>query len=248
MADSPLASHRQPWLEVVLHHRQGSLAIAADAVLCGSLAVLVGASGAGKSSLLRAVAGLMRPDRGRIVVSGTAVWDSRTKVWTPPGRRGCGMVMQRAALLPAMTAAQNIAFGLHALNPAEQKARVDEMVSLFRLQSFVHRHPAALSGGEQQRVALARALAPRPRALLLDEPFAGLNPDLKEAILTDLEAWLAHHATPVLHVTHDIAEAWRLAARDNAEVLRMEAGRIVAQGNAAMVLGADRERLLAALE
>lgn len=221
--------------------------MSAEAVLRRPLAVLVGASGAGKTTLLRAVAGLLHPQRGRIVVAGSTVWDSHRHIWLPPGRRACGMVMQRPALFPAMTAAQNIAFGLASLSAAERRRRVEQMVTLFRLQAFVNRYPSGLSGGEQQRVALARALAPEPRALLLDEPFAGLNPELKEAILTDLEAWLAGRATPALHVTHDVAEAWRLAARNQAEVLRMEAGRIVAQGSAGTVLGADRGRLLASL-
>ena len=251
MADaaSPLAQAMpsQPWLELAVHHRQGGLTVAAEAVLRSPLAVLVGASGAGKTTLLRAIAGLLRPQSGRIAVAGAEVCNSHAHVWLPPGRRGCGMVMQRPALFPAMSARQNIAFGLASLSAPKRKDRVEQMVALFRLEAFADRHPSGLSGGEQQRVALARALAPHPRVLLLDEPFAGLNPELKEAILIDLEAWLTTRATPALHVTHDVAEAWRLAARSQAEVLRMEAGRIVAQGSATQVLGPDRDRLLLSL-
>ncbi len=242
-----VASRAQAWLELVVHHRQGGLTVAAEAVLHTPLAVLVGASGAGKTTLLRAVAGLLRPQSGRIVVAGSEVWNSHAHLCLPPGRRGCGMVMQRPALFPAMTAAQNIAFGLASLSATQRKQRIEEMVALFRLQAFINRQPSSLSGGEQQRVAFARALAPHPRVLLLDEPFAGLNPELKEEILIDLEAWLRHRATPALHVTHDVAEAWRLAARNQADVLRIDAGRIVAQGSAASVLGPDRERLLVSL-
>ena len=236
------------WLELAVHHQDGALTLAAEAVLRGSLAVLVGPSGAGKTSLLRSIAGLLIPTGGRIAIAGKPVWQSDAGLSLPPAQRGCGLVMQHPALFPAMTAADNIAFGLHALPREQRAARVQQMIALFRLQPYMHRRPAELSGGEQQRVALARALAPQPRVLLLDEPFAGLNLELKEAILNDLEVWLAQMAIPVLHVTHDVAEAWRLGTRPRAEVLRMESGRIVAQGSAKEVLAADRTRLLAALE
>jgi ABC-type molybdate transport system ATPase subunit len=122
------------------------------------------------------------------------------------------------------------------------------MATLFRIEALLSRRPAQLSGGEQQRVAVARTLAPKPRVLLLDEPFAGLNFDLKNAILADLDSWLIRTETPALYVTHDVAEAWRLGSRPRAEVLRMESGRIVAQGRATDVLVADRAQLLDSLE
>jgi ABC-type sulfate/molybdate transport systems ATPase subunit len=245
-----------PWLAFAIHHgahraargQQSGLILAAEASLRGSLAVLVGPSGAGKTSLLRSIAGLMRPERGYVRVAGTIVWDSARARWLRPAARGCGLVTQRPALFPAMTARDNIAFGLHALPRAEREQRVQEMAALFRLEPLLSRWPAQLSGGEQQRVAVARTLAPHPRVLLLDEPFAGLNLELKDAILTDLESWLAVVRTPVLYVTHDVAEAWRVGSRPGAEVLRMDEGRIVSQGSAAVVLAAERTQLLAALE
>ena len=254
----PGPSLPEPWLAFAVHHgarahgeargEESGLTLAAEASLRGSLAVLVGPSGAGKTSLLRSIAGLMRPGRGYVTVAGTIVWESARGLWLRPADRGCGLVTQRPALFPAMTAADNIAFGLHALPREERERRVQEMAELFRIEPLLARRPAQLSGGEQQRVAVARTLAPYPRVLLLDEPFAGLHLDLKDAILTDLENWLAAARTPVLYVTHDVAEAWRMGSRPGAEVLRMDEGRIVSQGNAATVLAAERTRLLAALE
>jgi ABC-type sulfate/molybdate transport systems ATPase subunit len=235
-----------PWLEFAVHHPKFGLA--AEASLRGSLAVLVGPSGAGKTSLLRSIAGLLRPQRGEIRVLGKTVLDSDRGVWLPPTARGCGLVMQRPALFPALTVAENIAFGLHGLAREERNRRVGEMAALFRLESLVERRPAQLSGGEQQRVSVARTLAPRPGVLLLDEPFAGLNVSLKDAILTDLERWLGTSGTPAVYVTHDVADAWRMGCRPGAEVLRMEAGRIVRQGTAAEVLAEERARLLASLQ
>jgi molybdate transport system ATP-binding protein len=184
--------------------------------------VLVGPSGAGKTSLLRSIAGLMRPRRGYVRVAGTTVWDSEQGVWLRPAQRGCGLVTQRSALFPSMTARDNIAFGLHGFSREERERRVREMAALFRLEAVLSRRPSQLSGG-------------------------GLNLDLKHAVLTDLESWLLETRTPVLHVTHDVAEAWRLGTRPGAEVLRIEHGRIVSQGPAARVLAAERTQLLTAL-
>jgi ABC-type sulfate/molybdate transport systems ATPase subunit len=260
--ESGVAQQTAPWLAFSIHHgahlhpagdrtaeeRKSGLSLAVEASLSGSLAVLVGPSGAGKSSLLRSIAGLMRPRHGYVTVAGKTVCDSARHIWLRPAERGCGLVMQRSALFPAMTARENIAFGLHALSREEREQRVREMAALFRLDPLLSRKPSQLSGGEQQRVAVARTLAPHPRVLLLDEPFAGLNLDLKDAVLTDLESWLTETRTPVLYVTHDVAEAWRLGTRAGAEVLRIEDGRIVSQGAAAVVLAAERAQLLSSLE
>lgn len=246
--ESELRAPVAPWLKFAIHHSASQLTLAAQATLSGSLAVLVGASGAGKTSLLRSIAGLMRPQRGSVTVLDTIVFDSKHNVWLKPAERGCGLVMQRPALFPAMTARGNIAFGLHALREDEREARVQEMAKLFRIEALLSQRPAQLSGGEQQRVAVARTLAPKPRVLLLDEPFSGLNLELKRAILSDLERWLIRTDTPALYVTHDVAEAWRLGSRARAEVLRMERGCIVAQGRATDVLLADREQLLDSLD
>jgi ABC-type sulfate/molybdate transport systems ATPase subunit len=246
------------WLAFAVHHGthahgqerrdESGITLAAEASIRGSLAVLVGPSGAGKTSLLRTIAGLMRPQRGYVSVAGTLVWDSARSLWLRPAQRGCGLVTQRPALFPAMSARDNIAFGLHALPREVLEQRVREMAALFRIEPLLSRRPSQLSGGEQQRVAVARTLAPRPRVLLLDEPFAGLNLELKDAILTDLENWLTAAGTPVLYVTHDVAEAWRMGSRAGAEVLRMEEGRVIEQGPALQVLATERTLLLSALK
>jgi ABC-type sulfate/molybdate transport systems ATPase subunit len=255
MPETCLARERTPWLEFSIRHQEGAVRLEAEARLRGSLAVLVGPSGAGKTTLLRAIAGLLRPNgsgngvgSGFVNVGGRTAWRSGTSRWLAPAERGCGLVMQRPALFPALSARENIAFGLHYLTRAEQERRVQEMAALFRLEPFLGRRPSQLSGGEQQRLAVARTLAPRPPVLLLDEPFGGLNMSLKDAILTDLEMWLSAMNTPALYVTHDVAEGWRLGSHPGAEVLRMEAGRIVAQGPAAEVLAEERAQLLRALE
>ncbi len=250
-----MSEQKTPWLDFAIRARVGSLHFHAKAQLRGCQAVLVGPSGAGKTTLLRILAGLLRPRgerghaaKGIITLAGRTVWKSETSRWLPPMARGCGMVMQRAALFPGLSVRDNIAFGLRPLARAERERRVDEMATLFRVQPLLARKPSQLSGGEQQRVALARTLAPHPHVLLLDEPFAGLNLALKDAILTDLDLWLSATNTPALYVTHDVAEGWRLGMQPGAEVLRMEAGRIVAQGSAADVLADERASLLRALD
>jgi molybdate transport system ATP-binding protein len=253
-----LPAQSGPWLSFAVHQGTPSQRdisdgkkgpnLAAEASLHGSLTVLVGPSGAGKTSLLRSIAGLMRPERGHVSIGGITVWESAHGVWLRPAQRGCGLVTQRPALFPFMSAQNNIAFGLHRLPRDERERRIHEMAALFRLEPLLSRRPSQLSGGEQQRVAVARTLAPRPRLLLLDEPFAGLNLDLKNAILTDLETWLSATRTPALYVTHDVPEAWKLGSRPGAEVLRMEDGRIVRQGPATAILAVQRAQLLTALE
>ena len=183
----------------------------------GELVVIVGPSGCGKSSLLRSIAGLDPVVAGRIVLDGTDVSA------LPPEKRRIGLVFQDHALFPHRRVDQNIAFGLTHLDRSARARRVDELLELVRLPGVAKRYPHELSGGEQQRIALARALAPDPAVVLLDEPFASLDPSLRDEVRTDvIEALHLRHAAAVL-VTHDREEALALGDR----VAVMSAGRIL---------------------
>jgi molybdate transport system ATP-binding protein len=175
--------------------------------------VLFGPSGAGKSMTLQLIAGLLAPDAGRIKLNGTTLFDSQASINLSAQSRQIGYVMQDYALFPHLTVAQNIAFGLYGLPRAEQQARLNQMVSLLRLEGLQAHKPRQLSGGQQQRVALARALVTRPKLLLLDEPFAALDTPMRTRLRRELLALQRRVQLPTILVTHDLAEAHMLADR-----------------------------------
>lgn len=186
----------------------------------GELVVIVGPSGCGKSSLLRAIAGLDPIAAGRIVLDGGDV------TALPPEKRRIGLVFQDHALFPHRRVDQNIAFGLTHLDRTARSQRVGELLELVRLPGIAKRYPHELSGGEQQRIALARALAPDPAVVLLDEPFASLDPSLRDDVRTDVvEALRLRKAAAVL-VTHDREEALalgdRVAVMSNGHMLQID--------------------------
>jgi molybdate transport system ATP-binding protein len=166
---------------------------------------LVGPSGAGKTTVLRAVAGLRRPDRGRIALGGATWFDADAGVELPPERRSVGLVFQEYALFPHMTVRANVAFG--------GERRVDELLERLHIAGLAGERPAALSGGERQRVALARALARDPGVLLLDEPLAALDAHTRAVVRAELQDLLGDLALPTLIVTHDFRDAAALADR-----------------------------------
>jgi molybdate transport system ATP-binding protein len=191
----------------------------------GECLALVGPSGAGKTSALRIVAGLRRPDRGR-VQCGDHVWlDTATNTDVPPERRGCGYLFQEYALFPHLSAWRNVAY---ALPRQDGRERAHELLDRFGLAARAGARPGELSGGERQRVALARALARRPRALLLDEPLSALDARTRARAARELGATLRDAGVPAVLVTHDFAEAALLGDR----VAVLDAGRIVQQGSA----------------
>lgn len=174
----------------------------------GEIGVLLGPSGCGKTSLLRAIAGLEPVSAGTIRLGGESVSDAHHQV--PPERRRVGMVFQDYALFPHMNVRDNIAFGIHDWPRHEQDARVNEVLAWVGLGSSAQRFPHELSGGQQQRVALARALAPKPRLLLLDEPFSNLDVELRERLAHEVRAVLKEAQTTALFVTHDQMEAFAI--------------------------------------
>ena len=180
------------------------------ALSAGEIGVLIGPSGCGKTSLLRAIAGLERLAGGRIAIAGDALADARRHLHAPPEARRIGMVFQDYALFPHLSVARNVAFGIAHLARDERERRVREVLDLVGLAHAARRAPHQLSGGQQQRVALARALAPRPRLLLLDEPFSSLDVDLRERLAQEIRVILQASGTTALFVTHDQFEAFAL--------------------------------------
>ncbi len=193
-------------------------------VMRGELLAVLGASGCGKTTLLRLVAGFERPDDGTIVLDGTPV--AGAGVFVPPERRRVGIVVQDHALFPHLTVAGNVGFGLTGQGEGMRASRVHEVLDLVGLQDLDRRYPSDLSGGQQQRVAIARALAPRPKVLLLDEPFANLDAALRVRLRLEVRDILKAAKATVVLVTHDQEEALSLADR----VAVMDQGRVIQVG------------------
>lgn len=180
------------------------------AVLPGEIVAVLGPSGCGKSSVLRCIAGVQAPQ------AGTISWNGDDVTRMPAHLRRIGLVFQDPLLFPHRDVAGNVGFALPGRSSRETSARhsrIRELLDLVGLPGFESRHVSTLSGGEAQRVALARALAPRPRLLLLDEPFGALDRDLRDRLALDVRALLEQEGTPALHVTHDRAEADLIASR-----------------------------------
>lgn len=249
---------RRSYLKACLDQAMGALTLDLTIELSAPWTVLFGPSGAGKTSLLRFLAGFYPPDSrmlsprrfrsgrdagirsGRIEFQGRVLMDADRGIWVSPAQRAIGFVTQRPALFEHMSAQENVAFGLPRMAARERRRRVWEMLRLFSAEDLADRKPAALSGGEKQRIALARALAPEPKLLLLDEPFTGLDNALKDAILGDLTDWLQQHSIPALYVSHDVAEVFQTEA----EVIVLQNGRITTRGRPEDVLVEERQRLL----
>ena len=174
----------------------------------GTMALL-GASGSGKSVTLKCIAGIMTPDKGRIVLDGETLFDSEKHIDLTPQRRQVGYLFQQYALFPNMTVLQNIQCGIRSGSRGEKQQRASEQLRRFRLEGLEKKYPAQLSGGQQQRVALARILASEPRAILLDEPFSTLDGFLKWNLEMELADFLSDFSGPILWVSHDLGECFR---------------------------------------
>jgi iron(III) transport system ATP-binding protein len=211
-----------------------SLDIAPGEILC-----LLGPSGCGKSTLLRIAAGVERPSAGRVLLDEQEVGGPERFV--PPEKRGVGLMFQDFALFPHLSILDNVAFGLRSLTRREAKAEAHAALDRVGLAHYANEYPHILSGGEQQRVALARAIAPRPSVLLMDEPFSGLDPRLREKMREETLAILHETRATSIVVTHDAEEAMRMGDR----VALMRAGRIVQTGDALDLYRAPKDILAA---
>jgi molybdate transport system ATP-binding protein len=198
------------------------------------ITIVFGESGSGKTTLLRSVAGVTRPDAGRIAIAEHVLFDSEAAIDVPPPRRRVGFVFQQLALFPHLTARDNIAYGLAHLLAGERDARIDAIARSFRIAHLLGRRPAQISGGERQRVGLARSLVGDPEVLLLDEPLSALDHATQSRIIEDLLRWNEAREIPVLYVTHSQRESYALGRR----MLLIEEGRITADGQPQHVMNA----------
>jgi molybdate transport system ATP-binding protein len=205
------------------------------------ITILFGPSGAGKSTLLDCIAGLARPDAGRIVAGGDVLFDSSKAIDLPAQRRRIAYVFQTLALFPHLTVEENVAYGLNHSRDQDRHKHVAEILAAFRVEKLRKQKPGEISGGEKQRIALARSLVTEPRVLLLDEPLTGLDTELKSAIVDDLRSWNAAKGIPILYVAHSREEVDALGER----VIAVENGRVVSAGTPMDVLDAPRRKRLA---
>lgn len=217
---------------------EASLRIAAGS----SVTILFGPSGAGKTTVLRCIAGLEALTAGRIAFGGETWADTGTGVNVAPQKRPVGFLFQDYALFPHLRAKDNIAYGVRRLGLPERKARIDKVVGMLQIDGLMDRWPAELSGGEQQRVALARVLAREPRLLLLDEPLSALDAPTRDRVRSELAQLLRRLNTPAIVVTHDWVDALTLGD----EMVVMSAGKVLQTGPPHVVFTQPKHRDVAA--
>ena len=229
-------------LEVTIAKRFEGFTLHVDFAAGNTATAILGASGCGKSMTLRCIAGVVKPDSGRIVLDGRVLFDSEKGINLPPQQRNVGLLFQNYALFPNMTVEQNILCALKKeKDPAARKAACGSALRAMRLEELAHRLPSELSGGQQQRAALARILAGRPRILMLDEPFSALDSYLREEVEGEVGSLLSNFDGTALLVTHDRDEAYRLCR----EMIVMDSGEVLRAGTTKEVF-ADPRRLTAA--
>ncbi len=233
-------------LELSVRKQLGHFAFAAEATLpSAGVVALFGRSGAGKTTLVNMLAGLLSPDSGRIAVAGRVLFDSAAGIDLPPERRRIGYVFQEGRLFPHLDVRANLLYGHRRIPQAERIFKLPEIVDLLGIGHLLGRRPANLSGGEKQRVAIGRALLSNPRLLLLDEPLAALDAARKAEILPFIERLRDELGLPIVYVSHDPTEVLRLADR----ILLLEQGRVAAAGPVSEVFGRpELQRLIGAEE
>jgi molybdate transport system ATP-binding protein len=213
-------------LTVEINKTLGEFTLHAAFAAEGGATALFGASGAGKTSVINMIAGLMKPDRGRIALGGEALFDAGARINVPVWRRRIGYVFQEGRLFPHLSVKRNLDYGRWMGGHASDANAFAHVVGLLDIGRLLERRPGALSGGERQRVAVGRALLMRPRLLLLDEPLASLDAARKEEILPYLQRLRDEANVPMIYVSHDAAEVRRVATR----VIMLDRGRVAAAG------------------
>jgi molybdate transport system ATP-binding protein len=213
-------------LVVDVEKKLGEFMIAAKFETAGGATALFGPSGSGKTSIVNMIAGLVKPDRGRIALDGDVLFDSAGRLNVPAHRRRIGYVFQEGRLFPHLTVAQNLDYGRWMSGLPREAAERDRVIGLLDISHLLPRRPGHLSGGERQRVAFGRALLMKPRLLLLDEPLASLDRARKLEILPYLARLRDEAKVPMIYVSHQAGEIQRLAH----QVVRIEDGRVLAVG------------------
>jgi molybdate transport system ATP-binding protein len=212
---------------------RGAFKLEAEFDAPSGITILFGASGSGKTSTIKAIAGILRPDSGLITLNSQALFDSERRVDMPIRERGVGLVFQNLALFPHMTALGNVEFAVNGEAGAQRRRRALELMERLRIAHTAPRKPLDISGGEAQRVALARALASRPRLLLLDEPLSAIDEATKQEIISDLKMINRDLHLPVIYVTHNRDEAVSLGDY----LVAYDSGRVAATGEPLEILG-----------
>ena len=220
-------------LTVRVRHRLGDFRLDAGFESGGGLTALFGRSGAGKTSLINAIAGLLRPDEARIVLDGEALTDTERGLFVPPPRRHIGYVFQEGRLFPHLTVRQNLLYGGWFARRTGRSVAFPRIVEMLGIGGLLHRRPANLSGGEKQRVAIGRALLARPRLLVMDEPLASLDDERKGEIIPYIERLRDEAGVPIVYVSHQVAEVARLATL----MVVLSEGRVAAIGPPAAIMG-----------
>jgi molybdate transport system ATP-binding protein len=224
-------------LIVDVEKRLGEFVLAAKFESESGVTALFGPSGAGKTSLINMLAGLIAPDRGRIMYRGKVLFDAAGKVNVPPHRRRFGYVFQDGRLFPHLSVRSNLDYGRRRYGLKRDAAEMERIVAMLDIGHLIDRRPGTLSGGERQRVAIGRALLMKPHLLLLDEPLASLDASRKGEIMPYLERLRDEAGVPMIYVSHHAAEVRRLATA----VVRIERGRVAAAGGLELLDGAPSD-------
>ncbi len=219
-------------LSVRLHHSLAGLDLDLSFEAPPGVTVLFGRSGSGKTTVVNAVAGLLRPEAGRVAVDDWVLFDTDTKLWLPPHKRRLGYIFQEGRLFPHLTVRQNLSFGRWFATRSAKREDPDKVIEMLGIGHLLDRRPAGLSGGEKQRVAIGRALLASPRLILADEPLAALDEGRKAEILPYFERLRDEVSVPILYVTHSAAEVARLAT----SVVALQDGKVARHGPASEVL------------